>query len=430
MAHDVFISYQQADKAVADAVCHRMEAAGVRCWIAPRDITHGKTWDDAVVDALTAAKVLVLIFSAAANASRNVVNEVKTALDAGATVMPFRIEDIRPTGGLGLHLGRVHWLDALTPPLDASIDQLIESVKRNLPAAREAEGAEEERPPEQAPSPKEEPDRKPGEYWTEQTEQLMHVAEVMPERHAERPRASEPAETTIAGPTDTGSSRPEEDRLDWTFGGGLPGVLAALAAPKGSHVRPVGVRGWLLRYSFGRYDYHFRSAVGVQGWLLALRRYFSDVAPGTFRLLDYCFLLLLRLFLTIVIPLCVVSFWYPIVEILSNPNLAVPNDVLIGLISVMVVDFAITGYGVYAGYSLWSISRNAVRRTKRFLVISLAYPLSIDITYLMPGFNKYVSNDISDIIPSSLWFGFVLLMLALIVFFYLDRSKRVAKLYR
>jgi hypothetical protein len=139
LAHDVFISYQQADKAIADAVCHRMEAAGVRCWIAPRDITHGKPWDDAVVDALTAAKVLVVIFSAAANASRSVVDEVKTALDAGATVMPFRIEDIRPTGGLLLHLGRVHWLDALTPPLESHIDRLIESAKRNLPAARDTE---------------------------------------------------------------------------------------------------------------------------------------------------------------------------------------------------------------------------------------------------------------------------------------------------
>jgi hypothetical protein len=136
LAHDVFISYQQADKAIADAVCHRMEAAGVRCWIAPRDVA-GEHWDDDVVDALTAAKVLVLIFSAAACASRDVVNEVKTAIDAGVTVIPFRIEDIRPTGGLGLHLVRVHWLDALTPPREAAIDQLIDRAKRNLPAAPE-----------------------------------------------------------------------------------------------------------------------------------------------------------------------------------------------------------------------------------------------------------------------------------------------------
>jgi formylglycine-generating enzyme required for sulfatase activity len=140
LAHDAFISYSQLDKIAADAVCHRMEAAGVRCWIAPRDIAHGKTWDDAVVDGITAAKLLVVIFPAAANASPHVLNEVATALDARLTVIPFRIEDIRPTGALRLHLGRVHWLDALTPPLEEHIDRLIESAKRNLPAPLEDEG--------------------------------------------------------------------------------------------------------------------------------------------------------------------------------------------------------------------------------------------------------------------------------------------------
>lgn len=137
MAHDVFISYSQADKAVADAVCHRMEAAGIRCWIAPRDIAHGKTWDNAVVDAVTAAEVVVVIFSASANASRHVLDEVAAALNAGATVIPFRIEDIAPTGALLLHLGRVHWLDALSSPWEPHIDRVIESVSRNLPQSPE-----------------------------------------------------------------------------------------------------------------------------------------------------------------------------------------------------------------------------------------------------------------------------------------------------
>jgi TIR domain-containing protein len=133
LTHDVFISYSQQDKVVADAVCHRMEATGIRCWIAPRDIAHGMDWGAAIVDAIGEVKVLIVIFSAAANASPHVLDEVSTALDAGSTVIPFRIEDIRPTGALRLHLGRLHWLDALSPPLETHIDRLIESAKRNLP---------------------------------------------------------------------------------------------------------------------------------------------------------------------------------------------------------------------------------------------------------------------------------------------------------
>ena len=40
MERMVFISHSTADKTIADAICHRLEEAGVRCWIAPRDITN------------------------------------------------------------------------------------------------------------------------------------------------------------------------------------------------------------------------------------------------------------------------------------------------------------------------------------------------------------------------------------------------------
>jgi hypothetical protein len=132
VTHDVFISYAHHDKATADAVCSRVEAANIRCWIAPRDIIPGKPWDDAVVDAISATKILVVIFSASANASRRVLDEVATAVDTGLTVIPFRIAEIRPTGALRLHLGRVHWLDAMATPLEPHVDRLIESIRNRL----------------------------------------------------------------------------------------------------------------------------------------------------------------------------------------------------------------------------------------------------------------------------------------------------------
>ena len=162
MAHDVFISYSATDQRAANAVCHRLEAAGIRCWIAPRDVGFGKDWGLSIVEAIGEAKLVVVIFSAAANASRHVLDEVGTALDAGATVIPFRIEDIRPTGALRLHLNRLHWLDALSPPLDQHIDRLIESAKRNLPAA--GEGEEAQRPVQLSQEPRQQkqpPERKP-----------------------------------------------------------------------------------------------------------------------------------------------------------------------------------------------------------------------------------------------------------------------------
>ena len=42
MAHDVFISYSHKDKPIAYGICAKLETVGVRCWIAPRDITAGE----------------------------------------------------------------------------------------------------------------------------------------------------------------------------------------------------------------------------------------------------------------------------------------------------------------------------------------------------------------------------------------------------
>src|SRR5215470_15875907 len=70
MAHDVFISYSQVDKTTADAACATLERAGIRCWVAPRDITPGDEWSAAIIKAIDQGRAMVLIFSQNANNSR------------------------------------------------------------------------------------------------------------------------------------------------------------------------------------------------------------------------------------------------------------------------------------------------------------------------------------------------------------------------
>jgi len=43
-AFDVFVSYAIEDKLIADAIVAKLEAAMIRCWIAPRDIPPGADW--------------------------------------------------------------------------------------------------------------------------------------------------------------------------------------------------------------------------------------------------------------------------------------------------------------------------------------------------------------------------------------------------
>lgn len=139
MAHDVFISYSAKDKLTADAACTSLEAQGVRCWIAPRDAAPGEPWAASIVAAIQASRVMVLIFSARSNDSENVLREVSSAAEAGLPILTLRVEDAQPSRELGYYIRRAHWLDALTPPLEAHLRTLGDSVRGLLAGpAREA----------------------------------------------------------------------------------------------------------------------------------------------------------------------------------------------------------------------------------------------------------------------------------------------------
>ena len=133
MAFDVFISYASKDKVVADAVCARLESAGIRCWIAPRDITAGRSYGEAIIEAIHVTKVMVLVFSSNANASGHIPKEVERAVSSGLAILPFRIEDVSPGKSLDYFIGSVHWLDAMSPPMEKHLDDLASTVQKLLP---------------------------------------------------------------------------------------------------------------------------------------------------------------------------------------------------------------------------------------------------------------------------------------------------------
>ena len=124
MAFDVFISYAHDDKPVADAACALLEKSDIRCWIAPRDISPGVDYATALMEALDSCKALVLIFSGCANESPHIRREVERAVSRGVPLIPVRIENIEPTAALRYFVGSVHWLDALTPPIEEHLGNL------------------------------------------------------------------------------------------------------------------------------------------------------------------------------------------------------------------------------------------------------------------------------------------------------------------
>jgi TIR domain len=116
MANHVFISYSQPDRDCAFELVAQLEAGGVSCWIAPRDITPAEDWAAAIIEAISNARIMVLVFSASSNASPQVRREVERAVHKQLRILPFRIENVLPSQSLEYFLSAAHWLDAFPPP--------------------------------------------------------------------------------------------------------------------------------------------------------------------------------------------------------------------------------------------------------------------------------------------------------------------------
>lgn len=132
MAYDVFISHSSRDKPAADGLCAALEAARIRCWIAPRDLIPGRPFSGEIIRGIKSCRVMVLVFSASSNASPDVLREVQLATRHRLHLINFRIEQAAVSEDLDYFLGIPHWLDALTQPMAEHYTRLAESVKALL----------------------------------------------------------------------------------------------------------------------------------------------------------------------------------------------------------------------------------------------------------------------------------------------------------
>src|ERR1700753_3152050 len=96
----------------------------MRVWFAPRNISPAADWAAEIIDAISSARVMVLVFSSHCNDSPQVVREVERAVHRHVPVLPFRVEHVLPTRSLEYFLSTQHWLDAFSGPKGPYYDKL------------------------------------------------------------------------------------------------------------------------------------------------------------------------------------------------------------------------------------------------------------------------------------------------------------------
>ena len=123
MEHHVFISHSSSDAAIANAICHYLEADGIRCWIAPRDI-RSSDWAGSIMKGIQQSDVFVVIISHNSIPSPEVIKEVTEATRVCRYILPFKVDQEMLNDRLRYHLAPCHWLDAVNPPLERHIEAL------------------------------------------------------------------------------------------------------------------------------------------------------------------------------------------------------------------------------------------------------------------------------------------------------------------
>lgn len=141
-AHQVFVSYSHADKAVALPIVDELQRRGVRLWI-DRDGIKAGDWAEVIARAIRESDFAIVMASVASLASVDVQNEVSLAARHKKPFVPILLDITELSGALELWLSRWHQIYVLNKTVDRVADELMgalgqlseEGVRTAPPAA-------------------------------------------------------------------------------------------------------------------------------------------------------------------------------------------------------------------------------------------------------------------------------------------------------
>jgi len=128
----VFVSYASQDAAVANALVENLEQHGIKCWIAPRDVTPGSQYADEIVGAINDTKVFALVLSENALVSPHVGRELERAASKRRRIIVLRTDAAPLTRSFEYFLSESKWIDVAALGMPAALTKLTQAVGQRL----------------------------------------------------------------------------------------------------------------------------------------------------------------------------------------------------------------------------------------------------------------------------------------------------------
>ena len=127
---DIFLSYRRSDRELAAELVTVLERRGPSVWW-DADIAGGEDWRDTIVEQMSAARCLVIVFSEACNTSKQLKKELAVADHLDKEVIPVLIEPTEPRGFFLYELASRQWISIHPSPrqkLELAAQLLVERL--------------------------------------------------------------------------------------------------------------------------------------------------------------------------------------------------------------------------------------------------------------------------------------------------------------
>jgi len=128
----VFVSHASQDREIAETVVENLERHGVKCWMAPRDVTPGVRYPDASVEAINKATVVILVFSEHAIASPHVGRETERAASKRRGIIVLRTDATPLTRSFEYFLSASQWVDVAALGVPAALAKITQAIRERM----------------------------------------------------------------------------------------------------------------------------------------------------------------------------------------------------------------------------------------------------------------------------------------------------------
>jgi hypothetical protein len=123
---DVFITSSRRDMDAANKICKALEATGIRCWMAHRDIPPGRGYLGPILEALDQCQTVITI--ASANMSTSNIYLLDRAAGRGVPIVWLMLDTAAPPAEFTRFRELASAIDASFPPLESHLGYVADRV--------------------------------------------------------------------------------------------------------------------------------------------------------------------------------------------------------------------------------------------------------------------------------------------------------------